>query len=384
MSIYSRSNRVPHDSFFLLGPRGVGKSTWARQQLPDARRIDLLDEALFQSWLADPALFAAEVRALPPDTTVVVDEVQRIPALLNDVHRFIEERGTRFVLLGSSARKLKTAGTNLLAGRALWKQMFPLLPEELGGDFDLERILRHGSIALVWSAADPRATLEAYVRLYLQEEIRAEALVRNLPGFLRFMPIAGLFHGQVINVSGLARDAAVARTTINGYLEILEDTLLAVRLPAYEARLRARERKHPKLYWVDPGLARAVKRQLGDVAIEERGALFEGWIFSLLRAYAEERDLYESIAYWSPAQSPSLEVDFVLRRGRELLAIETKSATRLSRSAFAGLDALADLDGVRRRLVVYNGDRSLRTESGIDVWPLAKFLEVLEQNRLWE
>ncbi len=202
--------------------------------------------------------------------------------------------------------------------------------------------------------------------------------------FLRFMPIAGLFHGQVINVSGLARDAAVARTTINGYLEILEDTLLAVRLPAYEARLRARERKHPKLYWVDPGLARAVKRQLGDVAIEERGALFEGWIFSLLRAYAEERDLYESIAYWSPAQSPSLEVDFVLRRGRELLAIETKSATRLSRSAFAGLDALADLDGVRRRLVVYNGDRSLRTESGIDVWPLAKFLEVLEQNRLWE
>ena len=313
----------------------------------------------------------------------MVDEIQRLPSLLNEVHRFIEERRLRFALLGSSARKLKTAGTNLLAGRALRKQMFPLTPQELGPDFDLEQILHYGSIPLVWQAEDRRATLGAYVQTYLREEIRAESIVRNLPGFARFLPVAALFHGQAINVAGIARDAGTARTTVEGYIEILEDTLLAWRLRAYEAKLLARERKHPKLFWVDPGLVRAVKKQLDAPTAEERGHLFEGWILMLLRCYAEERALFDEIFYWAPVQARRLEVDFLLRRGRELLAIEVKTTPRFQTGLVAGLSAIAELPNVVRRVLVYGGSRRLRTTEGIEVWPLQVFLDALAGGRLW-
>jgi len=381
--LYPRITRPPRDSFFLFGVRGVGKSTWAREHYRRAHLVDLLDERLYQDLLADPGLFAGQLRALRPDSWVVVDEIQRIPGLLNEVHRFIEERDLRFVLLGSSARKLKTSGTNLLAGRALWKVMFPLLPEELGEDFALDGVLRYGSIPLVWRARSRRQTLESYVRLYLREEIKAEALVRNLPGFVRFLPIAALFHGQVVNVSAIARDSGTARTTVSGYIDILEDTLLAVRLPALGPRLRVRERRHPKLYWTDPGLVRAVKKQLGPVAAEEKGPLLEGWVLTLLQAYAQERDLYDEIFYWAPLQSRRVEVDFLLRRGDEFLALEVKSAGRVSRSWLPGLKAIAELTGVVRRVVVYTGAEQLKTEDGIEVWPIPVFLDRLEQDALW-
>jgi len=344
--------------------------------------IDLLDEGLYQRLLGNPSLFAGMVQATPETDWVVVDEIQRIPNLLNDVHRLIEDRGQRFGLLGSSAKKLKTAGTNLLAGRALWRMMFPLLPEELGADFDLEQVLHFGSIALIWCAGEPKDTLESYVQLYLREEIKAEALVRNLPGFVRFLPIAGLFHGQSINVSAIARDSGTARTTVAGYLDILEDTLLAQRLPAFEARLRVRERTHSKLYWVDPGLVRAVKRQLGPVAIEERGPLFEGYIHTVLQAYAHERELYDEVFYWSP-QARGLEVDFLLRRGKELLAIEVKASATFSRSQLRGLKAIGDLEGVVRRVLVYTGPDELRVAEGIEVWPVGRFFDALENDTLW-
>jgi len=363
--------------------RGVGKSTWAESKFREARRVNLLDEGVHHSFLADPSLFAAELMDLRRGQWVVVDEVQRIPSLLNDVHRLIEARGLRFALLGSSARKLKTAGTNLLAGRATRKTMFPLVPQELGDDFSLDEILGYGSIPLVWNAADKRKTLEAYVQFYLKEEIRGEALVRNLPGFVRFLPIAALFHGQVINVAGIARDAGTARTTVAGYLDILEDTLLATRLPAYEARLRVRERKHPKLYWVDPGIVRAVKKQLGPVAGEERGALFEGWVFTLLRTYAEERELYDEISYWSPPAGSATEVDFLLRRGRKFLAIEVKSSARYSSALTSGLRAIADLARLVRRILVFTGPRPLVTPDGIEVWPVRRFVDAVSSGTLW-
>jgi uncharacterized protein len=249
---YRRILTPPRGSFFLYGVRGVGKSTWALQTFPDAHIIDLLDESRYQSFAANPALLGLELRTLPANRVVVLDEVQRVPALLNEVHRAIEGSRRRFVLLGSSARRLKTADTNLLAGRAALRTMYPLVPAELGSDFDLGRVLRFGSIPVVWQADDPRAALEAYVQLYVREEIRIEALVRNLPAFLRFLPVAALFHGQVINIAGLARDAATARTTVEAYLGILQDTLVATLLPAFEAKLRVRERQHPKLYWVVP------------------------------------------------------------------------------------------------------------------------------------
>ena len=380
---YPRLSRPPGQSFFLLGVRGVGKSSWARSRFLDAPRIDLLDEARYQDYLADPSLFAADLQAAPPGGWVVVDEIQRLPNLLNEVHRHIEERRLNFALLGSSARKLKAAGVNLLAGRALHKTMHPLTPAELGDDFDLDAALDTGTIPLVWVADDRRAVLESYVRLYLREEVRAEGLVRNLPGFARFLPVAALHHGQVVNISGIARDCGVARTTVQGYLDILEDTLLAFRLPAFQPRLRARERRHPKLYWVDPGLVRAVKRLHGPITPEERGTLLEGWVLHLLRAHAEEGGLFDELHYWAPHPANRTEVDFLLRRGTELAAIEVKSRPRYHTGMLPGLRAIAELPGMARRILVYGGKRSFRTGDGIDVWSTDRLQQVLAENTLW-
>lgn len=375
---FPRILAAPKGTFFLFGPRGTGKSTWIRANFPRAHTVNLLDEARYQSYLADPSLFAGELRALRPRSLVVVDEVQRLPALLNEVHRHIEEHGLRFILCGSSARKLKREGTNLLAGRAVRRCMHPFVPEELGPAFDLDEVLRCGSIPVIWTAPDRRDALEAYVQMYLKEEIQAEALVRNLPGFARFLPVAALFHGQVLNAAGLARDAGVARTTVLGYLGILEDTLLAFRLPAYEAKLRVRERKHPKLYWVDPGLVRAVRKEFSRPTQEQRGPLLEGWVASLLRSYHDYRGLFDDWFYWAPGEASLTEVDFLVRRGKKLVAIEVKASPRFSEKAVRGLRAISELRGLVRRLVVYTGDRVLKTEDGIDILPVAAFVKLVE------
>jgi predicted AAA+ superfamily ATPase len=383
--LYPRLLTPPKQSFFLFGMRGVGKSTWAKRAFPDGLRIDLLDEGLFQSYLRDPRLFGAELLRARPGQWVIVDEVQRLPALLNEVHRLIEERKLRFVLLGSSARKLKQPGTNLLAGRALRRVMLPLLPAELGVDFDLSEVLRFGSVPVVWSSTARRESLEAYVQLYLKEEIQAEALVRNLPGFARFLPVAALFHGQVLNVASLARDGAVARTTVAGYLEILADTHLAWLLPAYDGRLRVKERKHPKLYWIDPGVMRATRRELHPPTELERGALFEGWVGTLLKAYGEpgsELGLrHDALYYWAPSEGGT-EVDFLIQRGKAFIAIEVKAKETLVPRDFAGLRAIADLGGVKRRVLVFLGRRPFRTDDGIEVLPVRDFLEELQERRI--
>jgi len=379
---YPRLLAPPQASFFLFGPRGAGKSTWLRNTFPQAHRIDLLDEALYQSYLADPGGFAGELRARPPRTIVVVDEVQRLPSLLNEVHRHIEDRELRFVLCGSSARKLKTAGTNLLAGRAVRRHLHPFVPEELGSAFDLETALRFGTLPVVWTAPDRGEALTAYAQLYLKEEVQAEALVRNLPGFARFLPVAALLHGQIVNVAGIARDAGAARTTVADYLEILEDTLLAFRLPAFEAKLRVRERRHPKLYWTDAGLPRAMKRQLGPPAAEERGHLFEGWVAGLLRAYRDYRALFDDWGYWAAGEGSSVEVDFVLRRDQDVVAIEVRSGTKVFEADMRGLRAIADLRPVRR-LLVFRGERRQVTADGIEILPVAAFLRELQGLRLF-
>jgi predicted AAA+ superfamily ATPase len=370
-------------SFFLFGPRGTGKSTWMRSVFPTAPRINLLDESLYQSYLGNPAVFAAELQALPRGSLVLVDEIQRLPQLLNEVHRHIEEHGLRFVLCGSSARKLKKAGTNLLAGRAVRRNLHPFLPEELGDRFRLDDALRWGSLPVIWSSEDRRDALQAYTQMYLKEEIQAEALVRNLPGFVRFLPVAALFHGQLVNVAGLARDAGVARTTVAGYLEIIEDTLLAYRLPAFEGRLRVKERKHPKLYWTDAGIVRALKRQFDPPTAEERGTLLEGWVAGLLRSYGDYRGLFDEWYYWSPAESAAVEVDFLLQKGRAFVAIEVKSSERYSDAMVRGLRAIGDLPGLSRRILLYTGSRVLRTQDNIEVVPIRAFLDLLESGTLF-
>ena len=380
---YPRLLSPPKGSFFLFGPRGAGKSTWLRSSFPQAHRIDLLDEGLYQSYLADASSFAGQLRALDPGSIVVVDEVQRLPALLNEVHRHIEDRKLRFVLCGSSARKLKTAGTNLLAGRAVRRHLHAFVPEELGKDFDLDVALRFGTLPVVWTAPDRGEALAAYAQLYLKQEIQAEALVRNLPGFARFLPVAALFHGEVVNVAGIARDAGAARTTVDDYLEILEDTLLAFRLPAFEARLRVRERRHPKLYWADAGLPRAMKHQLGPPTAEERGHLFEGWVAGLLRAYRDYRGLFDDWGYWAAGKGSSVEVDFVLRQADDLVALEVRAGQKVFEADLRGLRAMAQLPRVRRRVLVCRGERRQKTADGIEILPVAAFLGELERGALF-
>jgi len=377
----ARQLSAPNQSFFLFGIRGTGKSTWVRAQYPKAYRIDLLDESLYQAYLARISLFADELRALEAGSWAFVDEIQRLPSLLNEVHRFLEERRLKFILTGSSARKLRRGGVNLLGGRALRRTMYPFTPLELGRDFDITEVLTHGSLPLIWTSPDRKEALEAYVQLYLKEEIQAEAIVRNLPGFARFLPIAALFHAQTLNISSLARDAGVSRTTVSGYIEILEDTLVAFRLPAFEGKLRVRERKHPKLYWIDPGLVRAARKSLDALSREEAGPLLEGWVAVLLRMHCEYDGLFDEMHYWAPADG-ALEVDFLLSRGKEFLALEVKNGESLQPQHLRGLHAISDLKGVKRRMVVYRGAKRLRLEDGIEALPLETFIELLRDGKL--
>ena len=372
----------PNRSFFLFGVRGSGKSTWVRQALPNTTYIDLLEESRYLELVTNPDLFRLSVQAERNEGWVVVDGVQRIPTLLNEIHRLISTGNLKFALLGSSARKLKTHSSNLLAGRASQRFMYPFTPEELGAQFELENVLRYGSIPVVWSEEDRDDVLRSYVNLYLREEIRLEALVRNLPGFARFLPIAALFHAQSINFTAIARDSQVAASTVKGFIEVLEDTLVASRLNGFEARLRVRERRHPKFYMVDPGLVRALKGHFGPVTLEERGALFEGWIHTLLLTYRDTRNLFERIHYWAPVNSRT-EVDFLIHRGTECIAIEVKSARTYNQRLLTGLKAIDGIPGLCRRVLVYGGESDYRTDEGIDIWSVRSFVDALSTGRLW-
>ncbi len=324
-AVFKRLLSPPRGSFFLLGPRGTGKTTWLRAHFGAVPSINLLDEGKYQSLLHSPHRFYEELSVYPDGSWVTVDEIQRLPNLLNEVHRLIEDKKFKFALTGSSARKLKRAGVNLLAGRAVRRYFFPLTPMEKGTAFDPPRALQFGTLPLVIQAADPKDTLLSYVQMYLKEEIQAEAIVRNLGGFSRFLPISALFHGQVLNISNVARDAEISRPTATRFFEILEDTLLAHRLLAFESQLRVREKKHPKFYWIDPGLVRAMKKELFPPSQEELGSLFEGFVYMLLCFQRDAFHEIDEISYWAPAESKLTEVDFLLQKGRDRMAIEVKA-----------------------------------------------------------
>lgn len=370
--MYARSISVRNNSFFLFGPRGSGKSTWLKKQFQSAKLINLLDEKLYHSYLEDIGLFYDELKSLEKDAWVVVDEIQRLPNLLNEAHRLIEDHSLKFVLTGSSARKLKSSGVNLLAGRASRLNMYPFTPKELGKHFNLETVLEFGSLPLIWSSENRAEALEAYVQMYLKEEIKAEALVRNLSGFVRFLPILALYNGQTLNVSSTARDAGVSRTTVNGFIEILEDTLLINKLPAYQSSLSVREKKHPKVYWIDCGLVRASKKQKGPLALEEKGGLFESYIFNLLKMKMEYESAFDEMSYWAPSNSKNLEVDFILKTGSELMALEVKTSKRVRPEDLKGLKAVKDLKGLKRRVLVYLGSKKIERE-GIEIIPFEVF-----------
>lgn len=362
MAMFTRRLRLPERSFFLFGPRGTGKTTWLRSVLPSALWFDLLRMGTFLELSQRPDRFRQQVEAQPRGSWVVVDEVQRLPALLNEVHALIAEHGRayRFALSGSSARKLKRLDVNLLAGRAINRQCLPLTAAELDLGFDVDDVLRFGLLPQVRS--DPAFavdTLDAYVSNYLREEIQQEALVRRLDSFARFLQVAALMNGQVVNMAGVARDAGVARPTVQGYFETLSDTLIGVWLPAWRRRAKVKEVASPKFYLFDSGVARALAGQLREpIDGLERGFLLETWMLHELRAAMAYEGLGGELRYWrTPAGS---EVDFIWTRAKRAVGIEVKAAAEWRRDFGGPLKSLLDAGVTQSGFGVYTGTVELK------------------------
>jgi predicted AAA+ superfamily ATPase len=381
--MFTRLLEVPNRSFFLFGPRGTGKTTWLRRVLPDALWFDLLRTQTFLDLSQRPEAFRQQVEARPRGSWVVVDEVQRAPGVLHEVHALISEHGRdyRFALSGSSARKLKRLDVDLLAGRAINRQFFPLTAAEMSFNFEIDRVLRVGLLPQI--QADPQYavdSLEAYVSNYLREEIQQEALVRRLDSFARFLQVAALMNGQVANVSSIARDAAVARPTVQGYFDVLTDTLIGFWLPAWQRRAKVKEVASPKFYVFDPGVARALAGRLRE-PLEglERGFLLETWVLHELRAAVAFQNLGGELRYWrTPAGS---EVDFVWTRGKRAVGIEVKSSLTWRREFGGPLKSLVASRIVQAGFGVYMGAAELK-DGPLRVLPLKKFLKELASHKV--
>ncbi|NDG84790.1 MAG: ATP-binding protein [Proteobacteria bacterium] len=339
----SRSIHAPSKrSFFLFGPRTTGKSTWLKHTFPDALRIDLLKQENLLRYLADPGALDGEVGAhlkRNPSTLILIDEIQRVPELLNEIHRLIEDRGARFGLTGSSARKLKRGGANLLAGRATEMHLFPFTPMELGSDFELEAALRWGTLPPVWlsDAAEKRDILRSYASVYLREEIQAEGLVRNLPSFSKFLQLAAEGVSRELNYSAISRETGVASKTIASFFTILEDTLIGFHLPPWTRSVRKGLAGSPKFYLFDNGITNALRENLSDPPKGDvYGMLFEQFVIQQVRALLSYRGFEGSLSFWRARGG--LEVDLVISRGRRpLLAVEIKSTRNPGPRDFAGL-----------------------------------------------
>lgn len=381
----------PDHSFFLFGPRGVGKSTWLKQVLPEAMYVDLLDASLFLELTRNPHALEALVDARPAAAWVILDEIQKVPALLDEVHRLMETRRWKFALCGSSARKLRRGGVNLLGGRAVTRHLDSFASAELGDGYDPDFATEWGCLPAVQlnrkAAAD---LLSAYVNTYLKEEIREEGLVRRIPPFVRFLAVAGQLNGQAVNGQNISRDAGVPRSSVDAYFSILQDTLLGHFLPTYAPQVKVRERTHPKFYWFDPGVARAAAGLLFDpVDRAWKGTALETLIFHELRVFNEVHQRHRPIAYYRTAAG--VEIDFVIETGKRTLSapahvvcIEVKLAAKWDRKWERSMRDLSVQSGLRvdRMIGVYTGPRVYRYD-GVDVLPVVHFLEQLHQGKVF-
>jgi uncharacterized protein len=363
-------------SGFLFGPRGTGKSTWVGSVLPAALRVDLLKESTFVELAGHADRLEAMADAVKAKT-IVVDEVQKLPSLLDEVHRLIEARGFRFVLTGSSARKLKRAGGNLLAGRARTLTMHPFTATELGGKFDLRHAVRHGMLPTVWVGSDPADYLRSYVGTYLRQEIQQEALVRNVASFSRFLEAASFSQGSVLNVQAVAADCGISRKTVESHFDLIEDLLLSVRLPPFHRRAKRKLTAHPKFYFFDAGVFRAL-RPTGplDSADDIEGAAIETLVLQSLRAENANRGLGYDVHYWRTFDGK--EVDFVLYGERGLHAIEVKRSSRFRDEDIASLRLFCGDYPQARGLLLYGGNQRYRFGE-IDVVPLGAGLKELDE-----
>jgi predicted AAA+ superfamily ATPase len=383
LAMFTRRYVAPDHTFFLFGPRGTGKTTWLKQVLPDALWFDLLRTQVVLGLSREPDSFRQQVEALPRGRWVVLDEVQRMPALLNEVQALIGDLGGayRYALSGSSARKLKRLDVNLLAGRAINRQFFPLAASELRYDVDLERVLRFGMLPQVHAEPEHAVDiLDAYVANYVREEILQEALVRNLDSFARFLEVAALMNGQVVNVAGIARDAAVARPTVQGYFATLQDTLIGFWLPAWRRRAKVKEVASPKFYLFDAGVARALAGRLREPLDGlERVFLLETWMLHELRAAIALLNAGGQLHYW---RTPSgTEVDFIWTRGGRAVGIEVKAASTWRPEYSSALKSLVEQGVLKRAHGVYTGTAE-RKDGPVRVWPVLSFLRELTEGTI--
>ncbi len=377
--MFTRLLPSPTKSVLLFGPRGTGKSTWIRERFPAATIYDLLDtrEALRLS--KDPQALYREVSGLPAGSWVVIDEVQKAPELLNEVHRLIELHNLRFVLSGSSARKLRRGkDVNLLAGRARTISLFPLVSRELDFQFDLERILRYGTLPEAVTGNDPQEYLRAYTDTYLVQEIQAEALTRNVGAFARFLEIAARQNAQVTNFTSIARDAAISRHTVQNHFQILIDTLLGFWLPAWKLKSANKQVTQSKFYFLDCGVARALTGRLPyPPTPEESGALLETFILAELRAYLSYSGKHYPLNFWRNYEGT--EVDLICETANGYAVVEIKAATRWDKRFNRGPHRVREALGAGNTLCygVYLGERPALWDD-VRILPVTEFLW-----RLW-
>lgn len=372
--------KPPQGHFFLLGPRGTGKTWWTKRHYPKALRVDLLAPDTLRALSARPERLREMIAARPETRQVVIDEVQKLPVLLEVAHALIEEKGrVQFIFTGSSARKLRRAGVNLLGGRAAQKALHPYMAAELGKRFRLTEALRLGMLPLVHGAKAPEDILRAYNGLYLREEVQMEGLVRNVGSFARFLEAISFSQGAVLNLANVARDCQVNRKTVEGYLEILEDLLLSFRLPVFSRRAKRELAGHPKFYFFDAGVFRA-NRPVGplDSPAEIDGAALEGLVAQHLRAWCEYSREDFQLSYWQTRSR--VEVDFVVYGKGQFHAIEVKNSDQVRPDDLRGLRSFGEDYPESRRWLLYRGSERLMRD-GILCMPCEEFLQALTPNQ---
>lgn len=384
LAMYTRLLTPPDHSFFLFGPRGTGKTTWLKKIFQEARWFDLLRSDVLLKLMRRPETLRLEVEALQKGSWVVIDEVQKLPSLLNEIHSLIADHGNkyRFALSGSSARKLKRLEANLLAGRAFNRKFFPLTGAELNYHFTTDDLLKYGTLPKV--CAEPRNRidmLEAYVSNYIREEIQQEALVQDLASFSRFLEVAAIMNAQAVNTSNIARDAGVARPTVQRYFDTLVDTLIGTWLPAWKPRAKVKEVSHPKFYFFDTGVVRAIQNRLREpLESVERGPLLETLVLHELRSWINLSNCGGELFYWgTPSQS---EIDFIWTRGRKAVGIEVKAVSGWKTEYGSVLNQWASEERLQKCFAVYLGDIRMK-DHAIHVLPIKEFMKDLAQGKVF-
>jgi len=370
---------APTDSFFIFGPRGTGKSTWLKRTFPDAYFVDLLDDNAFRAFIAHPERIKQIVKANPYTKCYIIDEVQKAPVLLDSVHSLIEEYKThQFILTGSSARKLRRGGVNLLAGRALLTHFHPFIAAELGNDFSIDTALRNGLIPLIVSARTPTKTIESYITLYLKEEVKEEGLVRDIGAFARFLEAISFSHGSILNLSNIARECNVSRKIVENYVSIIEDLLLGYKLPVFTRRARRAMTAQPKFYLFDAGVYYHLRPKGPLDSTDEIGGMaLEGLVLQHLKAWCDFSNGQLDCYFWR--SRGGAEVDFIVYGEHHFHALEVKNAKQIHPKSLRSLKTFMIDYPEASAIFLYRGTEKLMVD-GILCCPVDDFLLQLKPN----